>query len=339
MDMVCVPPGKKCPLIASLFALLALALPLPAQVAASTCGRLLTEPDYDLELPLIGPIRDQCGGTCWISAGLTMVEHSVHAQSGVKVAMSEDYLAAMELKNQALGGVMNRTNAVPALAGRTFSHVEWLIREYGMVPKSEFTAPDADWAKIGEALYAVTKSYAAKKTLTNAEYERLSKELDAALSKELAPLPANFRIAGKRFTPKTFSTAFIPNHSFKTLFLKEKGVPDPLGLHHSLKDVLTQVKQSIADGKAVYASIRWPEEWFSIQNGLLNLDTNPATAKKVKSSGLHAVAVVGAKLDSKGEITALKIQNSWGEELGDEGFFHISRKTLEQVLQYVVVGN
>ncbi len=325
------------PVLAGIITLLTLVMPGPLHAASKVCSSLLTAPDYDLELPVIGPVRDQCGGTCWLSAGLTLVEHSVHAQSGQEISLSEDYLIAMELKHQALSLAVNGEGAAPLLQGRTFPHVEYLIREYGLVPKSEFSAPHADWTQVSEALRAATEPYLRKKRVSEADLLTLGKELDAALDSLLAPLPKSFRVAGRRYTPMTFGGSFIPRRSFKTLFLKEKNVPDPLELHHSLRDVLAQVKASLEGGKACYASIRWPEEWHSAEDGLLNLD--PKLAASLRSSGLHAVAIVGAKVDARGTISALKIQNSWGNQRGDAGFYHISRKALEQVLQYVVIAN
>ena len=54
----------------------------------------------------------------------------------------------------------------------------------------------------------------------------------------------------------------------------------------------------------------------------------PTTTKSA-----HAVLVTGYEVDFQGKIVGLKIQNSWGKEAGDGGFFYMSSQFLWKFFQ------
>jgi bleomycin hydrolase len=52
-------------------------------------------------------------------------------------------------------------------------------------------------------------------------------------------------------------------------------------------------------------------------------------------AGLHAVEIVGADLTPEGRVIKFKIKNSWGDERGDKGFFHMYQDYFRHFAQEV----
>ena len=102
-----------------------------------------------------------------------------------------------------------------------------------------------------------------------------------------------------------------------------------------------QIKQKLASGQSLLMIMYVKRsDQFAADGQLLTSkrDIQDFFAHLLGRSGNHAVLITGARLNSRGDIEALRIRNSWGQESADGGYFWLTWKEFntrsEQVYFY-----
>ncbi|MBA1434153.1 C1 family peptidase [Bombilactobacillus bombi] len=76
-------------------------------------------------------------------------------------------------------------------------------------------------------------------------------------------------------------------------------------------------------------------------DGLFNIDFNMTKAQRLdygESMMDHAMVLTGVDLDNEGQPTKWKVENSWGEKVGTEGYFVMSDAWFDQFVYQLVIN-
>ncbi len=185
------------------------------------------------------------------------------------------------------------------------------------------------------------------------------------------PASESFFFRGESFTPKTFAEKYLPEiiestyvhyvlegsrqarheETRKTVRLGpyDERVFEISNMPTTATDIDQVIKNSITEGKPVQASFYWPSNETYSQNGgtlkfidkstgIMSVPSYDITQETKLFDGGHAVLIVGYELGPNGEIATYKILNSWGEQSGDHGIYHMSRDFFRNFLKYIDVN-
>lgn len=177
------------------------------------------------------------------------------------------------------------------------------------------------------------------------------------------PLPESFTFEGVHYdSPLDFAAAAIPPDPRRTVLyvpdelklpasLKEElgprrgkktaalhppeGHADPYAMARlPLSEVVDKIRQALARGESVRLSYESVHEFIDDKTGIMsigafyvpkNFEPPPRHYRSYfdfKGTG-HAVEIVGVDVGPDGKVIKFKIKNSHGEEIGDQGFFHM----------------
>ena len=159
-------------------------------------------------------------------------------------------------------------------------------------------------------------------------------------------IPRNFMYEGKMYTPQSFQRTFYPEllKPMTLMFLDdEQNAKTALAqdgpyfkVMLSGMDAIEKTMRSLLDkGQNVYLGYDHNSDFVDVKTGTMSISAFhvPAGAEPLTreqrayfkiAPGGHAVQVVGYDLDPKtNQVTKWKIKNSWGEKMGDSGYFHM----------------
>ncbi len=106
--------------------------------------------------------------------------------------------------------------------------------------------------------------------------------------------------------------------------------------------IITQdIQQSLQNKQPVQISMNWPKDLFDHDGIVYFPPKSPSIAtisiERLVTSELHAVAIVGYETNAKGKVTYYKIKNSWGNNVGDQGYFYITPDYLRALADTVSI--
>jgi C1A family cysteine protease len=256
-------------------------------------------------------VIDQCStGTCWINSATSALESSLSKSE--RIDISEQYIYAQSLIDQTFKSTIH---GLRISEGGNLTKFYELIREHGYVLTKDWS-PKIDIYKNPKELkqklihlaaaYRSNVIYAVKsgdKDLLASLEQNIKAHARTVIETELGPLPEPSLI---KKIPDQLEVRFLT-----TRFTAK-----------TLSDVLLEISRHIDQGQEAYIS--------------LNSNGNDFKQKKTleQSTGYspigHAMAIVGYIKDGQGQVALLKIKNSWGKEIGDDGFIYLSRTFLRQ---------
>lgn len=167
-------------------------------------------------------IKSQRGGTCWSFATVSWLESEVlRTNEPVRTALaaqrreldlSEYYVVywgwvekAREYAKRQGQGFHARGSGVPLGDGGLSHDVIRLVREYGIVPESEFTQPENSGKMTEEILVVMQQQRDAKSW--NAE--RMVADVRKVLDRHLKAPPASITVDGRSMTPQQYATGYL----------------------------------------------------------------------------------------------------------------------------------
>jgi aminopeptidase C len=336
------------------------------------------------ELPLLGKIRKQCGGTCWLHASLVAQEHRISDRIGSETPLSIEHLvvaATMDrFKNAVVNGLKGREEVIPEVHVQnrlnrplTQEEIDRLIVEtsvspsadsgsvgefvklaqlYGTIPKDafEFGREPLDWGVLRARVLDAAKFH-------HLRYRELATEAEKAayLSKAEAWMqnflklhvgrsPESFLFEGREYSPKEFFKAFdyaadapIKNYFSTAHYMKPDRPPTPNQTSKLLPptEMIQLIRHQIDRGFAVYGGFLWSRFMLNVAGVMLVQESRPAGSGG--SHGKHAVAITGYALDQNGEVSAFKLQNSWGERRGNRGFYVIGIEEFKRAIRNIQI--
>lgn len=306
---------------------------------------------YDVEVSPI-KIKNQCAtGHCHLYAWASELE----SRSGVK--LSTAFLDAIDLYHKSVLSLKEEKTDISQ--GAFSQESRFNIRKMGLVPegawpgRAEFTSNNS-YSKLLAGLEAIVTNAHARiqREQQNKElvYSEAEKQILDLIQIMAGPLNFEFTYKGRSYNPQTFAKRFFPELDkpfieveitrYPTELIVEKVEVDSIeisrfGMPWERAELL--MAQVIDSGRAVYLAYNHEKQYVDSQRGIMSIEAfnYPPMAKMLnreiissyfKWSGGHAVLVVGyQKNPVTGVIEKWKIQNSWGQEAGDKGYFHMYR--------------
>lgn len=306
---------------------------------------------YDVELPKI-PIKDQCSfGHCHLYTWISELE----LQSGID--LSSDHIDIMNLYTNTVNALKNQSTQIndgsyPLDSRNT-------INRFGLIPKSAWIGQSnyksgSTSRKLISGLIAIlTNTKEILESTPIAEQEKIIEEAEDQIFDYInniaGPIPKKFIYQDQEYTPIEFAEKFFPGLKKPAVYVWTSAGSTENNIQESnlnltfpnIKIELT--KKSFEDhmvailnsGRPVYLAYNNEEQFIDFETGIMSisafhypkiakLTTSRIISKHFKWKGGHAVLIVGyQKNPNTGAVVKWKIQNSWGDQLGDRGYFHM----------------
>lgn len=198
--------------------------------------------------------------------------------------------------------------------------------------------------------------------------ETARKELRDILKAYTGPLPKKVTLGDETLTPKQLGKLLAADHAKAPLWvlpevdllegnLKRESkigpAPFPRGgsaSRESIEKMERRIVRALKAGKSVSLAYENNTLFMDRPTGILSLEafntpegfSPPKRLYRdafLRGFGHHAVDVVGADLDEQGRIIKLKIKNSWGEDSGDGGYYHMYRDYFEHFVTSIYLSD
>lgn len=243
------------------------------------------------------PVENQgMSGTCWSFSALSFFESEM-IRMGVKnpKELAEMYVVrkAYEAKADRFIRMDGKTNFGE---GGAFHDIPYVIKRYGIVPKSVYTGLRPDQEGIDhEELFAVLESYMQTILAQVQKGHGIGGEwkvgLNGILDAYLGVAPTEFTVDGKKYTPQTYAQSLglnMSNYVSITSFSNdpmwetcELAIPDNWTWGDSynvpLEDMVTVVETALKNGFTVAWGADVSEKGFSFRNGIAIAPEDPST--------------------------------------------------------------
>ncbi|WP_413293919.1 C1 family peptidase [Bdellovibrio sp. HCB185ZH] len=313
---------------------------------------------YTKEIPQDTAIKNQCNlGTCHLHSWLGAMEKTYTLRTGEVMTLSNHFMSAHQMLTRSIMQLKTGEENVAKVelgAGPLNSRDSILV--YGVIPdglwtpKTEFYKnPQAQVLKeYTENIIGRTKSLAAKvkdPAQKKALIEKGVEQLRQLHRDFVGELPKTFQWEGRQWTPQEFAykkfsfflgpqTQMIINANRKAMPYTERVEKDKR-VYTDMDSVEKMATQLIDRGSMVYLSYEHHHEYVDKPTGIMSIRAfyTPDYAKPLtreqrekfdKNGGGHAVQIIGYERHPQtGHIVKWKIKNSWGENSGDEGYYHM----------------
>lgn len=318
--------------------------------------------NYSNELSEQTAIKNQCQlGTCHLHSWASAIEKSHLKRTGEQIEVSMPYLAAVHWLDQAIGAVnakyvRSQSAGFDVKLGANVSQSRMIIRKHGIVPEGVW-APKMHFDRApvaGRLEEAVVNRIAKAKWDLEREInprrqheirERTELDLNDLFSAMAGELPESFNYRGKTYTPQEFAREKFPEiFEPQVMLYVNDGRKDPTFRRKKQGDTLIDTnidkveelaRKAIDAGESVYLSYEHNGNYVDKKTAIMSIsafnlpkNSGPMSREqrayfKVKSGG-HAVQIIGYDTDPKtNRVVKWKIQNSWGDQAGDQGIFHM----------------
>jgi hypothetical protein len=338
------------------------------------------------EVPAVGPVRRQCGGTCWANAAATATEHRVKSAAGQDMRVSVEFYMTRVIGERFLKMVKNGLETsteeiaperVERRLGRKLTQAELdrlsfeeisfpsadggtpelfprMLRSYGVMPESVFKkVTKINYREMNQRLAIAAENYRSlyEKASNQGERDALLRKielwLENFLAKNIGVAQTQFEWNGQSTTPKALFEQLDPlaSRKIRTVYHSSYANKNFAKAKNEFYEatsaempaMLNLVRSEIDQGRSVYGGFLWSRKMLDLA-GVMNVEVNRPMLGDATPIGRHAVAIVGYALDASGKnITALKIQNSWGTQRGKDGFYVVAPAEFWETVRYVQV--
>jgi bleomycin hydrolase len=318
---------------------------------------------YTKELPTDHIENQCALGVCGFYQRGNALERQYKLRTGHDIQLSREYLAFSLLKQRSLALLEAdpAEKEIKLNLSVTIVGARSLIRKFGLIPKAFFhLKQDFNSEIVVRRMTAMIKNYVAnvRKELLQVpageERARILRKRQADLEtffKEQFVEDTGFMLNGKLYFPDAFAKEFFPElfADEKLIFIsadpklvslkpvKAEAPPDTQFFEGSVRQIETLIAAQIDKGLAVPLTYFHHPEYVDSETGIMSIEAfnNPLGSfgkplsrdDKVAfglNSNAHAVEIVGYERDPKtGRILKYKIRNSWGDEAGDGGYYHM----------------
>ncbi len=303
---------------------------------------------YDVTVPDTVNIKDQCSTShCHMYTWSAELEKS----SGIQIANS--YLDAMRLYDQTL--VALKSGKTDINLGSFAFESRNSIRKYGIIPESAWRGSknfikQPMYGHLEGALETIlvravwTTANTTDKSVKTLVKEEARREILIMIENVIGKLPKEFNYENKTYTPRSFAETFFPElyvpivdvrmqNNLKQVERQKTGARISLKVDFQRGE--NMMRQVLDQGRTLFLSYRHHRQFVDSKTGVMSIEafayprmagalTSALMTKFSKWGGSHAVLVVGYELNpATGRVRKWKIQNSWGEDTGDHGYFHM----------------
>lgn len=316
---------------------------------------------YTKEIANIGEIKNQCSlGTCHLYAWTSKLESDYKLKTNKEIKISADYLSVKHWLQNSLNLLEKGfLTSKPKLGGTTAFSRKLLI-QYGVIPESVWK-PRAGFALAGnvkmlEQYLKNILNHAKLEMKFHKKNEEKKLEVMVQAEAQIKDLfnnmvglpPEKFIYEGQTYTPQGFQQRFFHELSNPLTVLEaahERKKSESVMRQGdktvtiikdvSLENIERKIVELIDKNQPVTLSYYHDSAFIDKDTGNMSfralfLPPNGAPLSRANrnakglNEGGHAVIIVGYDLDPKtGRVIKYKIQNSWGQKSGTEGFYHM----------------
>lgn len=327
-----------------------------SSLAANSSGKIDTGAawaDYKMteELPDVSRRLTNGIGTCWLHAGLKEMEVAYFKRNKAGLALSIDYAIYTSLKDRydrLIHGDFVRNADLEA--GGELNEARLLAVKYGVIPERSWKPDKIDWRMVADLVNINAANFRKQiKRLKEAGKPIESLEKQANLhfesfmnERDIHP-PKKFERGGKTWTPVEFAKTFLnADPDLAILFstsessagVKVKAdMPSKQDIFMTdWQSVTAAIVAQIHDKNSLLLSVYWKVKSFEIIGGVLNV------IKPIQSQFEgHVLNIVGYNVGPRGELKWVKLENTWGEGEGLNGFYVVDVASFKALFQAMSV--
>ena len=317
------------------------------------------DPTYKVEVPDQSSIKNQCNlGTCHLYSWVSLLEHDYKTSVHADIKISTHYLSALHWIRKSLDLLeSNSGDEVNVQLGAHIFGSRWSILSSGIVPDEVWTGSrDFQSAPLSAKITEYVKNITARakweisKQTEASQIEKIRKKAKndvlSVFQNLIGNIPNNFTFQGKEYTPVSFQKTFFPDlskpitHIIVASDRKAQTTLDQSSQSYSLisaniDTIESTVRKLLDQGQNVYIGYDHNAQFVDVKTGIMSIGAfelpsggGPLSREQRSffkmSSGDHAVQLVGYDYDPKtNRVIKWKLKNSWGEKLGDNGYFHM----------------
>lgn len=313
---------------------------------------------YSLEVPDQSEVLNQCGlGTCHLHSWVSMLEQNFKSTHHQNLKISTHYLSYRHWIEQSLNLLNDKTDNVTLKLGANILTSRMAIYKYGVIPDSKWTfsrkfqePPLSN--RITEYIQNIVAhaKWSMSKEVNQEEKEKIRlaahNEIMDVFDNLVGKVPDQFIYANTAYTPQNFLKIYFPellrpithigidDQEHAKTILMESGQTFK-SISASLEVTIEVLKKVLDQGRNIYLSYSHNAQYVDKETGVMSISAFEIPLSgvplprhlrsyfKMPNSG-HAVQIVGYDLDpTTNQIIKLKIKNSWGDKLGDHGYFHM----------------
>jgi len=284
--------------------------------------------------------------TCWAFAGISFLESEIIRKHNQEIDLSEMYIIKNAFLNKADRYVRMHGNVNFSGAGE-FNDVIDIVRDYGIVPETAFSARQENMTYMHGEMDEVLKAYV--DAIIKNKSDRLSnvwnEGFNMLLNVYLGSAQSTFTYKDQQFNAESFAkylsiiaddyilvTSFVHHPYYKPFILE---VPDNWsnGSYYNLKieDLIEITDYSINNGYSVLWVGDISEAEFSWEQGVAYCSDKEINEKKrqiafdnYETTDDHGMHIVGLAKDKNGE-EFYYAKNSWGTTNLSNGYIYLSK--------------
>lgn len=317
---------------------------------------------YKVEVSKQSEIKNQCNlGTCHLYSWMSQLDQDRLASAKSPIKISHHYLSLIHWVRESISK-LDDTEAkddIEVQLGASVLGSRFSIFQSGIVPDEVWKGSRdfhtgvlsgriAEYVQniIGKAKWEIDSQVDSKK---KEEIRQNAKNQILVLFDNIVgEVPTQFTYEGKLYNPRTFQQAYFPEltrpvtivalsseRKAETTLLIE--TPMYKALTTDLDTIEETARKLLDQGRNVYLAYDHNSDFVDVKTGTMSIGAfnlppggGPLTREqrshfKVKAGG-HAVQIVGYDVDPKtNKVSQWKIKNSWGDKMGDAGYFHMYR--------------
>lgn len=316
---------------------------------------------YKVEVSEQSEIKNQCNlGTCHLYSWVSQLEHDMKVNANSSVKISAHYLSVMHWIRESLEIFEeSEGNSVSVQLGATVLGSRFSIYQSGIIPDQAWTGArdfhaGALSGRLGEYVQNVIAkskwemSQQVDKNKKDQIRDKAKNQIIEIFENVVGKIPQTFMYEGKQYTPQSFQRKFFPellqpmtivavNPNRKAVTTLEYETPYFKSISTTLDVVEETARQLLDQGRNVYLSYDHNSDFVDVKTGTMSIgafNLPPGAGPMTRNQrayfriapGGHAVQIVGYDIDPKtNQVTRWKIKNSWGDKMGDSGYFHMYR--------------
>lgn len=317
---------------------------------------------YKVEVSEQSEIKNQCNlGTCHLYSWMSQLDQDRLSKAKSPIKISHHYLSISHWIRESIEKLDETEDKrdVAVGLGATVLGSRASIFQSGIIPDEAWTgARDFHTGALSGRLGEYVQNILAKakweidkqesKEKRDQIREKAKKQIIDMFENVVGKIPKSFMYEGKLYTPQSFQRTFFPELlQPMTIVAVSADRKAETTLQYESRffnmistdlDTLEKTARDLLDqGRNVYLAYDHNSDFVDVKTGTMSIAAfnlppggGPLTREqrayfKVAPGG-HAVQIVGYDVDPKtNKVTQWKIKNSWGEKMGDAGYFHMYR--------------
>ncbi len=317
---------------------------------------------YKVEVTEQSEIKNQCNlGTCHLYSWMSQLDQNRLAQAKSPIKISHHYLSLIHWIRESFDKLEKNEDKddIAVQLGANVLGSRFSIFQSGIIPDQVWTGSRdfhtgalsgriSEYVQniIGKAKWEIDQQGDEKKR--EQIRENAKKQIFAVFENIVGKIPTKFVYEGKVYTPQSFQRIHFPelmqpitvlgaSYDRKAKTVLQYETPFFKMISTDLDSIEQTARELLDKGQNVYLGYDHNSDFVDVKTGTMsisafNLPPGGGPLSRLQRAyfkvppGGHAVQIVGYDVDPKtNKVARWKIKNSWGDKMGDAGYFHMYR--------------